>query len=400
MAHRILVVGAGQAGLTFALLALRAGHEVTVATDRSPEQVAAGPPMSTQLQWSPSLAVEREHGLDHWQDKAPQVTHLAAAVRGRTPMAWRGALAAPAQSVDQRVKFPRLMGEVDEHPRGRLHVGPLGVAAVDALALRLRSDLVVVTAGRGELGALFPVRAEHTPHSAPQRQLALVYLADEVVDTAACAAIPPYGEVFTVPLWSADGPARGLMIEAYVGGPWDVFRGITDPVELRARMLGLLRESAPAEHDRVRSLPLTDPTAGLSGAVVPRVAHPVTTLPSGRLVWGLGDVVARSDPLSGQGANSAVHMAAHYVEALGDDLSAPRLTSVFDAYWDRYGHAAAQFGHAITAPSQPHVRRVMAAAVRHPEAAAMLARSYERPDVAMTWMGSPSRTDELLAGLT
>jgi hypothetical protein len=273
--RRILVVGAGQAALALALPLQQQGHDVTIVTDRTAEQVRLGRPMSTQLQFGASLAVERAWGMDVWQQVAPPIRRLSVtrtSDSGAPLLSLSGQLEQPACAVDQRTKFSTWMTMFEE-AGGRLVVVPadrLDVERLEALCAQERPDLVVVAASRGPLAELFVRDPERSVQSEPSRRLALVYLAG-AADTGAATSwttgIPGVGEVFHVPILSEAGRAVGLMIEAWPGGVWDVFGDLAgDPVAVRERMLDLLRQWVPAEYQRCRLMPLTDSRAALVGA--------------------------------------------------------------------------------------------------------------------------------------
>ncbi|MFB9831300.1 FAD-dependent monooxygenase [Actinoallomurus acaciae] len=70
--RRILIVGAGQAGLMLALGLQQDGYEVTVISARTPEDLRHGRVMSTRYMFGPALALERSRGLHLWDDEAPR----------------------------------------------------------------------------------------------------------------------------------------------------------------------------------------------------------------------------------------------------------------------------------------------------------------------------------------
>jgi glycine/D-amino acid oxidase-like deaminating enzyme len=79
-ARRFAVVGSGQTGLVAAHGLLRAGHEVTLYSDRSAERWLHGSrPTGAAARFESALAYERELGLAHWEDVAPKGAgvHLA-----------------------------------------------------------------------------------------------------------------------------------------------------------------------------------------------------------------------------------------------------------------------------------------------------------------------------------
>src|ERR1700704_6917328 len=71
--RRIAIVGSGQAGLLAAHGLVRAGHEVTLYSDRSAAQWLHGSrPTGAAARFELALAYERELGLAHWEDVAPK----------------------------------------------------------------------------------------------------------------------------------------------------------------------------------------------------------------------------------------------------------------------------------------------------------------------------------------
>ena len=77
---KILIVGAGQAGLQLGLGLLPAGHEVTVVSNRTPEDIRDGKVMSSECMFDAALQHERELGLDFWELDCPPVEGIS-----RTP---------------------------------------------------------------------------------------------------------------------------------------------------------------------------------------------------------------------------------------------------------------------------------------------------------------------------
>jgi 2-polyprenyl-6-methoxyphenol hydroxylase-like FAD-dependent oxidoreductase len=79
---KILIVGAGQAGLQLALGLQGDGHDVTVMTDRTPDEIRGGRVLSTQCMFDTSLSYERALGLNLWDSQAPRVEGLGVSVSG------------------------------------------------------------------------------------------------------------------------------------------------------------------------------------------------------------------------------------------------------------------------------------------------------------------------------
>src|SRR3954471_13071935 len=109
---RAAIVGAGQSGLQLALGLLGAGWEVTLVSNRSAGQIAAGPVLSSQCMFESALQTERALGLDYWAEECPPVEGISLAVPapgGGKSIDWVARLDWPARSVDQRLKVPAWM---------------------------------------------------------------------------------------------------------------------------------------------------------------------------------------------------------------------------------------------------------------------------------------------------
>ncbi len=140
--RRIAVVGAGPAGTALALGLMQDGHEVTLVSDRTAEQIRAGHVMSSQITFESALEVEAALGIDALLPQAPAITTM----RYTSPDGgFETRLPAPARSVDQRVRLPLLIDEVD---RRGAKVVILSATVDDLETLAAEHDLVVVSTGR------------------------------------------------------------------------------------------------------------------------------------------------------------------------------------------------------------------------------------------------------------
>jgi hypothetical protein len=109
--RRIAVVGSGQAGLLAAHGLVRAGHEVTLYSDRTAERWLHGSrPTGVAGRFDLALAFERELGLAHWDAAAPKVDgmHLTFCPRlGNRLVTMTARLPAPALAIDLRLQSHR-----------------------------------------------------------------------------------------------------------------------------------------------------------------------------------------------------------------------------------------------------------------------------------------------------
>src|SRR5690606_4145219 len=70
--RRITIVGAGQAGLHLGIGLVQQGYEVTILSNRTPEQLRDGTVLSSQSMYDMALSLERELGIDFWEDNSPK----------------------------------------------------------------------------------------------------------------------------------------------------------------------------------------------------------------------------------------------------------------------------------------------------------------------------------------
>ena len=173
---RMLIVGGGQAGLQLALGLVADGHDVTVMSNRTPDEIRDGRVMSSQCMFDASLQNERDLGIAFWEEECPPIEGVALSVpgpEGGKMIDWDARLERPAQSVDQRLKMPRFMDEL-ERRGGKVELADVTLPDLERHASEY--DLVIVAAGKGEVAQLFERDASRSPYGAPQRALALTYV--------------------------------------------------------------------------------------------------------------------------------------------------------------------------------------------------------------------------------
>ncbi|MFD8819497.1 styrene monooxygenase/indole monooxygenase family protein, partial [Streptomyces sp. NPDC059627] len=256
--RKILVVGAGQSGLQLALGLLSHGYEVTLMSNRTADEIRSGRVMSTQCMFDTALQHERDLQLNFWESQAPKIEGLGVSVAAPGSWAegpaaraidWVGKLDGYAQSVDQRVKMAGWM-ETFAQRGGQLVIHGAAVGDLDYFARTY--DLVLVSAGKGELVSMFGRDASRSPYTEPQRALAVSYVhglgpRPEHPDYYAvrCNLVPGVGELFVMPTLTTSGPADILFWEGIPGGPLDVFNGVKDPSEHLSLTLELMERYTP-----------------------------------------------------------------------------------------------------------------------------------------------------------
>ena len=403
---KITIIGGGQSGLQLAIGLLQNGYDVTVVSDRTPEQIRDGRVSSSQCMFATALDNERLLGIDFWDDTCPPVEGIALAVPhpeipGAKAIDWGARLDRVAQSVDQRVKFPRWM----EHfatSGGELVFHDASVDDLERYAAD--SDLVVVAAGKGAIAQFFERDAERSQFDEPMRALALTYVTGMTPRpdfSAVCFnIIPGVGEYFVFPALTTSGGCEIMVFEGVPGGPMDCWGDVMTPAEHLAKSKWILETFMPWEAERCRAVELTDELGILSGRFAPTVRKPVGLLPSGHPVLGMADAVLLNDPLTGQGSNNASKGAAIYLESILDRSEGP-----FDAIWMQetferlwsYAEKVVGWTNALLLPPPPHVLNVLGAAGQFPAVAHRFANGFDNPPEYYDWFMDPEKAEAYLA---
>jgi hypothetical protein len=396
--RHITIVGGGQAGLVLAVGLLDAGFKVRLAQNRSASDIANGKVLSTQCVFATARAEERRLGLDLWDEAAPVITGVRIAVAapdgsGRA-FGFVGKLDAPAQSVDQRIKFARFMDEVARRG-GTIEIAEVGVPELERYAAD--SDLVVVAAGKGPVAQLFERDAARSPYEAPMRALSVVFANGVKPHDVTCVTaniVPGVGELFMIPALTHSGPCEILFFEGVPGGPLDMFDGKLDAAAQLDKIKPLIRQFVPWEYERVADAAPTDANAGLAGRFAPAVRKGVGTLPSGKPVLGLADTVVLNDPVLGQGSNNAIKAAAIYLDAIVRRADAPFGAAWMNATFEqalRRVEASTAWTNMMLQPPPPHAVELLARAAGKQELADRIAQGFDEPAGVLPLFADPAR---------
>ncbi|WP_333770888.1 styrene monooxygenase/indole monooxygenase family protein [Streptomyces sp. IBSBF 2435] len=414
--RKILIVGAGQAGLQLALGLQARGYDVTVMSNRTADEIRVGRVTSTQCMFGTALGHEQADGLDFWSEQAPRITGLGisvAADQDAGPAAgpgraravdWLGRLAAPAQSVDQRVKMAAWMETFAERG-GTLVIHAATTADLDYFSLAY--DLVLVAAGKGETVSMFRPDKARSPYDTPQRALAVAYVhgleprpEQPEVPAVRCNLVRGAGELIVIPALTTSGHCDILFWEGVPGGPLDVFGPVTDPAEHLRLTLDLMRRFTPWEYERASAVELTDAHATLVGGLTPTVREPIGELPAGGLVLGVADVVVANDPVTGQGSNNAAKCAASYMASIVEHGEQPFdrlwMEAAFERFWSAAGPST-RWTNAMLAPPAGHVRDLLTAAATSPRIADRIANGFDDPADFDPWFFDREAADAYLA---
>jgi len=404
---KVLIVGAGQAGLQLGLSLHRHEYDVTIMSARTPDEIRSGRVMSTQCMFGPALQHERDYGLNLWERQTPKIEGLGLSIadpdHGRA-LDWVGRLDDYAQSVDQRVKMAGWL-ELFEDRGGKVVYH--GVTTSDVDSLTSFYDLVIIAAGKGELVELFDRDPSRSPYTSTQRILSVVYVhgmtprpEHPTMQAVRFNVIPGVGELFIMPCFTVSGPGRILVFEGIPGGPLDCWDDRPGPAEHLRRTLELMREYVPWEYERCASVELTDGRATLTGGYPPVVRQPVGELPSGGQVLGMADVVVANDPITGQGSNSASKCAASYLASIlergNEPFDGAWMQRAFDRYWSDAQHTT-MWTNALLGPPPEHVMKILGAAGAYPEIARRFVNGFADPADYQHWFMDPDKAQTYLA---
>jgi len=403
---KVTIVGAGQSGLQLGIGLVQDGHDVTVISNRTGDDFRDGRVMSSQFMFANALDTERALGIDFWQDTCPQTEGIQFAIphpeiRGEKALTFASRLGRPGQSVDQRVKFPRWL-EHFESIGGTLVLHEATVADLERYADA--SDLVIVAAGKGDIAGLFERDPSRSPYDAPMRALALSYVTGMTPRpeySAVCFNLcPGVGEYFVFPALSTSGECEIMVFEGVPGGPMDCWGDVTTPQEHLAKSKWILDTFFPWEADRNRESELTDANGILVGRFAPTVRKPVATLPSGRAVLGMADVVVLNDPITGQGSNNAAKCAASYhssIRGCGEGpFDAAWMHDTFERYW-AYANSVVNWTNALLSPPPEHVLQVLGAASQNQTIATRFVNGFDDPRDYDEWFMDPGKAAAYLA---
>ncbi|MFE1101436.1 styrene monooxygenase/indole monooxygenase family protein [Nocardiopsis alba] len=410
--RKILIVGAGHAGLHLAHGLLTHGYDVTVITGQSSPEIRTGKPSISQFTLPTALEYERAFDLDLWSALSPQIREqkLFLYRDGQEVTSLTGSSHAGngySLSVDRRVKMADWL-EFFEDRGGKVVIH--GVTVTDLDYFSRMFDLIIVAVGHGELGQLFD-DDDSRFSGTRQRAIAQAYMYDVWPDPGEnenlgwSAVTEEAGNIIFIPILSQEGPCHSLLMVDKKGGPMDAWPDRPGPEEQLRRMKDLLRKYAPDFFERIRDAILIDGRSTLVEDLTPQVRNPVGRLPSGGRVLGMADVVVTMDPFVGQTWNNSTRCAQTYLESILDQGDQPFdeefLLKTFDRFWEfgRDNQQWADFASSMWERDDlpEHVANVMIHASQYREVADRWIQGWDQPSDYKSWLFDPEAAQRYLA---
>ena len=325
MGKRVGIVGAGTAGLHLGLYLRQHDVDVTLFTDRAPEEYRGMRLLNTVAHHAVTVDRETALGVNHWPGQQyGYFGHYYYIGVKPQPIEFFGDLHAPSRAIDYRIYQPKLME--DFLARGG-YIEYREIKSDEVSTLSAQFDLIVVCTGKGPLGQLFQHEPAHSPFDRPQRALCVGLF--KGIKTPPIRAVTMYfspgaGEMTEIPTWTFNGLAAALVIENIPGGDLEILAKTKyddNPRAFLDLLLGKLRQHYPTCAARIdeKEFDLANgPLDILQGGVTPTVRKSHVVLEGGKLAVALGDVQAVMDPVLGQGAN----MASYAAWILGEEIVA------------------------------------------------------------------------------
>lgn len=358
----VAIIGAGQAGLLTAHGLVKAGYDVTLYSDKTPDDfLNKARPTGTAARFDMSLDYERELGLNHWEEEAPrgEGVHLTfCPTPGNILVTLLGRFNDYFMAIDLRLQSARWLEDLVDRG-GKVEYEAVTVPRLEEIAAA--NDLTIVAAGRGDIHKLFPRVDSRSTYHKPQRKLAMVNTHGQKMGFDGTDMLPvkfnffgDSGEAFWVPWYHKDkGPGWSMLFEAKEGGPLDKFDGVKTGEEAVDVGRQVVKDTVPWDYEWCKDMELLDENSWLVGKFTPEVRSTVGTLPNGMKVMSIGDTAMSLDPIGGQGANNGNKMARTVVDGIlaQEDRSFDEawMNATFEAFWARH-HYINMFNNMLLEP--------------------------------------------------
>lgn len=322
MSKHIGIVGAGAAGLHLGLYLRQEGVDVTIYTDRRPEEYQDIRLINTVAHHAVTIDRETALNANKWPVNENGYYGHYYYVGTPNPLRFYGDLKSPSRAVDYRIYLPQLM-ETFAEKGGKIVYQQ--IVAEDMEQLSEQFDLLVVCAGKYAFGDMFDTREDASPFTTPQRALCVGLfkgIKEAPIRAVTMSFSPGAGELIEIPTLSFDGMCTALVLENHIGGELEMLSTMKyadDPRAFLDLLLEKLYQHHPSVAERIDPAEFglaRDANDILQGRVTPVYREGSARLKNGKSVIALGDMLATVDPVLGQGAN----MASHGAWMLGEEI--------------------------------------------------------------------------------
>ena len=403
MERHIGIVGAGVAGLHLALYLQKHGVKATILTDRPPEDFRNIRLLNTVAHHHVTIARENELGVNHWDDPGNYYYYHDHFFNFPQPLGFRGDFSRPSRAVDYRVYLPALMADFMNRG-GKIEYRRIEEGDIAGLVARF--DLLVVSTGKGPLGALFAHLPEHSPYSAPQRRLCVgLYSGVRQPNpmNVTLSVSPGHGEMIVIPTVTFGGIANALLMENVPGGDLEELADLSydeNPRGFLRTLLDKLEKHHPSTYDRIDTarFDLAQPLDLLQGGIVPTVRRTVVEFDDGKCAIALGDVHSVVDPMMGQGANVASYAA--FVlgeEIVNADVLDRRFCEKVDLKRQDRVLGASRWTNIMLQPPSEALGKLIGTMAQNQALADELTENFNYPEVQWDRLSTPARIDAWIA---
>lgn len=410
--RKISVIGSGPAGCILAYGLVHGGFDVTLYSDRTPDQWRnESKPTGSAYLYDEVIDIERALGMDHWSkdsfrgqgfllDSLPAVGGKQTVVKGRTEFGRQGA------AIDQRMRTSRWLEDF-EGIGGKLVIESVTLDRLDKIAAE--NELTCLAAGKADLANVIGRDPARSAFTSPARYCAMSIVRSKRGDHVSEWFAPrlPYvptkfnqygdtGEYFWVPYeHKTAGPTFAILLEARIGKGFDRFRDCRSGEDVTRIACDIVRETAPWEAFIADDMEYVeeDRHAWLTGQFTPTVRKAFGRMPSGGHVIPVGDTAITFDPVCGQGGNFANRSAkfiSDVIFARGDHpYDEPWLERINKDMWDNFGEVAWKFNNMFLEPLDATAQQVLDTAASNEAAGDVMFNGFPRADRMWPVMTSP-----------
>jgi len=413
--RKIAIVGCGSSAMILAHALLNhGGYEITVFSEKNATQWYEGPPTGTPFVAGENIDIERELGIEHWEDDmffGDGVMLDFRPERGAAPLTVRGRFGKLGAAVDLRLRVRRWMNDFEARG-GRLVIEQVTADRLDAIGSA--ADLTVLATGKGELGSMILRDDERSEFDRPQRRLIASIVTGvrgwglrngHLTRPVKFTFFGDAGEWFFVPFThKTEGASYALNFMVRPGSYLDRFEPATNCAEFVAIAKSVIAELAPEDAAVIEDLrPVDDRFNYLpfAAGITPLVRQSHTILRSGGTLIPLGDTGITYDPIGGQGYNSAARHSKWIADAIierGDAaFDGGWAKSAFDDFWEAHGRWACAWNNLMLKGLPSATGLALQYAAADPGFADMIFKDYFRPRGFMHWISDTDAVQQRIA---